>query len=223
MFTGLIQDVGKIAVVDGGRCCLSYRQGSPVAEGLAIGDSVSVDGVCLTVEEILPQGFWASVSPETLSRTTLGHPEQLIVTVNLETSLRVGSKIGGHFVTGHVDGVGCLKEVIKANNAWEMYFTAPGNLTGQWRDKIAPYLAEKGSIAVNGISLTIAAVDPKGSWFQVVVVPHSYRQTNLAHLRVGHWVNLETDILGKYVAKMLGCVRTQDEINSEFLVENGYF
>jgi riboflavin synthase len=139
-----------------------------------IGDSVAVDGVCLTVEQILPEGFLATASPETLQRTTLGRRIQTKTNVNLETSLRVGSKIGGHFVTGHVDGIGCLFESIIVANSWEMTFSAPSSLEDQWNAHIARYIVGKGSIAVNGISLTVADCDASGSWFKVAVIPHTY-------------------------------------------------
>ena len=197
-----------------------------ILQDLAIGDSVAVDGICLTVEEILPHGFVATASDETLYRTTLGQRQQAAAYVNLETSVRVGSKLGGHFVTGHIDGIGSLQESVQTPNSWEMSFTAPASLTDQWQRKIARYLVPKGSIAVNGVSLTIADCDPRGSWFKAAVIPHSYAQTNLSHLGIGSWVNLESDILGKYVAKMLGHqIQTSnplDELSPSFLAEHGY-
>ncbi|NEQ62719.1 MAG: riboflavin synthase, partial [Moorea sp. SIO4A1] len=141
-------------------------------------------------------------------------------------SLRVGSKLGGHFVTGHIDGIGCLTESLQTPNSWEMCFTAPASLTDVWQHKIARYLVPKGSIAVNGVSLTIAECDPNGSWFKVAVIPHSYTHTNLSHLRTGNWVNIESDILGKYVDKLLGnrvpAAEAMDEMSPEFLLEHGY-
>ncbi len=124
MFTGLIQALATIRVVDTDRLYLSVSSDTIIRD-LMIGDSVAVDGVCLTVEEILPEGFLATASPETLQRTTLGRRIKTETSVNLETSLRVGSKIGGHFVTGHVDGIGCLVESIIVANSWEMTFAAP--------------------------------------------------------------------------------------------------
>ncbi|MFN6254709.1 riboflavin synthase, partial [Microcystis sp.] len=170
MFTGLIQALGKIRVVDTDRLYLSVSSDT-ILQDLMIGDSVAVDGVCLTVEEILSEGFVATASPETLQRTTLGRRIKTETSVNLETSLRVGSKIGGHFVTGHVDGIGCLVESIIVANSWEMTFAAPSSLEEQWNNYIARYIVGKGSIAVNGISLTVADCDAYGSWFKVAVIP----------------------------------------------------
>ncbi len=190
---------------------------------LTVGDSVAVDGVCLTVVEILPQGFVADASPETLARSTLGHRPE--ARVNLETALRVGSKLGGHFVTGHVDGIGTLESSVPTATSWEMTFTTTA--------AVARYVIAKGSIAVNGISLTVAYCDPEGTHFTVAVIPHTYAATNLHGLRPGQTVNLEGDILGKYVEKFLrsGTMPHLAQslaqspvatLTSEFLAENGY-
>ena len=227
MFTGLIQELGTIQqqTQDSLQIIVKKGENSPVLSKLEIGDSVAVDGICLTVETILPQGFVATASPETLGRTTLGKREQSAQYVNLETSLRVGAKIGGHFVTGHVDGIGCLKESVATQTSWEMSFCQPSGIESQWQN-IAPYLVSKGSIAVNGISLTIADCAPDGSWFKAAVIPHSYAETNLACLRSGNLVNLESDILGKYVDRLvshrLGKEHQQSDISLGFLAENGY-
>ncbi len=228
MFTGLIQGLGTIRSLEGDRLTLSVFQeaANTILADLVIGDSVAVDGVCLTVEEIFGDGFVASVSPETLQRTTLGQRSRAAKYVNLETSLRVGSKLGGHFVTGHVDGVGCLLESLSTEKAWEMIFAAPPSLEAQWHNYIARYLVQKGSVAVNGISLTVAECDSDGNWFKTAVIPHTYTQTNLSYLQRGDWVNIEGDILGKYVDKLLGYQSKQhplqEEISLTFLAENGY-
>lgn len=228
MFTGLIQALGTIRPLLSDRFDVSCRTDSSevILHDLAIGDSVAVDGICLTVEEIIPQGFVATASDETLHRTTLGYQHYSATYVNLETSVRVGSKLGGHFVTGHIDAIGCLQESVETTNSWEMCFTSPASLIDLWQRQIARYLIPKGSIAVNGVSLTIADCDPQGSWFKVAVIPHSYAQTNLSYLQPGSWVNLESDILGKYVAKLVGhqvpCYDHLDEISPSFLVEHGY-
>lgn len=226
MFTGLIQALGTIRPLGGDRfdvSCPEYNDA--ILRDLAIGDSVAVDGICLTVESILPQGFVATASDETLYRTTLGQP-QAAPYVNLETSVRVGSKLGGHFVTGHIDGIGCLQDSVQTPNSWEMCFTSPASQNELWQRQIARYLIPKGSIAVNGVSLTIADCDPNGTWFKAAVIPHSYAQTNLSRLEVGSWVNLESDILGKYVAKILGhqvpASAYLEGISPDFLAEHGY-
>lgn len=223
MFTGLIQGLGTLQSlgVDQLRItCLPATSGL-ILQDLAIGDSVAVDGVCLTVVELLQQGFMADASPETRDRSSLGQEDGTLV--NLETSLRVGSKLGGHFVTGHVDGTGNLQESVQTATSWEMTFT-----TNQ--AQVARYIISKGSIAVNGISLTIADCDPAGSWFTVAVIPHTYAETNLNHLRSGSVVNLEGDILGKYVEKFLRYGMSPDNtgeaapqsLTPAFLAEHGY-
>ena len=240
MFTGLVQTLGKIKLLEENQILVSLASSNNrqiILEDLAIGDSVAVDGVCLTIINILAQGFLAIVSPETLQRSTLGQLSDRYV--NLETSLRADSKLGGHFVTGHIDGVGCLKTSVKTINAWEMKFTAPHKTDERWGYQIAPYIIPKGSIAVNGISLTVADCDRDGNWFQVAVIPHSFNETNLSHLKPGSLVNIEADILGKYVAKFLrhgsnnysilpptltasSTVNSLKDITPEFLAENGF-
>ena len=223
MFTGLIQGLGSIQTTTSDR--LLIKTDAPlILTDLAIGDSVAVDGICLTVETLLKDGFTATASPETLNRTTLHQYQQNQADyVNLETSLRVGSKLGGHFVSGHVDGVGCLVESLATEKAWEMIFTAPANLEDQWHEFIARYLVQKGSIAVNGISLTVAECDAQGTWFKAAVIPHTYSETNLTYLKPGDWVNLECDILGKYVEKLLNYPHASNSsITLEFLSEHGY-
>lgn len=172
-----------------------------VLQDIALGDSIAVDGVCLTVEKILSQGFIASASPETLSKSTLGKVSEN-GRVNLEPSLRVGSKIGGHFVTGHVDGIGLLDKAERSANAWDISFK-------DLSPRVARYIVNKGSIAVNGISLTVAECSASGDWFSTAVIPVTYDETNLQYLSPGDWVNLEGDVLGKYVEKFT-CGRSQD-------------
>ncbi|BBD60203.1 riboflavin synthase subunit alpha [Nostoc sp. HK-01] len=225
MFTGLVQTLGTIKPLGGDSwqiTCVN-QPSNVIMQDLAYGDSVAVDGVCLTVEEILKDGFIATASPETLRRTTLGLEETQQKYVNLEASLRVGSKVGGHFVMGHVDGVGRLLIAEQTATSWEMTFTAP--------EAIARYIVPKGSIAVNGISLTVAAYEPELSHFTVAVIPLTYSDTNLRYLAPGSWVNLEGDILGKYVEKFLYPGKKQsastdetefNEISPAFLAEHGY-
>lgn len=229
MFTGLIQSLGSIESY--GRDTLkisvvSNNYGAITAD-VAIGDSVAVDGVCLTVETILERGFIATASPETLARTTLGDRDRAAKYVNLETSLRMGSKIGGHFVTGHIDGIGCSIESVASATSWTMRFGMPGGMEEQWRDRVGRYLVSKGSIAVNGISLTIAECASDSSWFSAAVIPHTYEETNLKYLQPGNAVNLESDILGKYVDRLvahrLPNSQQQEDISMSFLTENGYF
>jgi riboflavin synthase len=228
MFTGLIEELGTIKhqSQNSWQILITNATKSSILANLAIGDSVAVDGICLTVETILPQGFIATASPETLQRTTLGQRNQAAKYINLESSLRVGAKIGGHFVTGHIDGIGCLKEAIATETAWEISFSAPLGMENQWQQNIAPYLVSKGSIAVNGISLTVAECAFDGSWFKAAIIPHSYGQTNLSYLKSGDLVNVESDILGKYVDRLIshrnGYPSPSEAISLNFLAENGY-
>jgi riboflavin synthase len=223
MFTGLIQGLGRIKPLSGDlwQITLINPLTTPtgtIIKDLSYGDSVSVDGVCLTVEELLQEGFIATASPETLERTTLGTKEVQSRYVNLETSLRVGGKVGGHFVMGHVDGVGELVSSAQTASSWEMTFIAPPD--------IARYIVPKGSIAINGISLTVARYQPEHCHFTVAVVPVTYSETNLSCLIPGSWVNLEADILGKYVEKFLSMSHQEhqapEEITPAFLMEHGY-
>lgn len=197
MFTGLIQTTGTIRSITPEVLQIVWSPYAPQSflQGMEIGDSIAVNGICLTVTQILSDSFWAAVSPETLDRTILGQARSQDI-VNLESSLRVGSKIGGHFVTGHIDGVGYFRSATQTANAWDMRFSVTD-------PKIARYIVSKGSIAVNGISLTIADCDRTGSWFTVAVIPLTYEETNLKHLRIDTPVNLEGDVLGKYVEKFL--------------------
>lgn len=228
VFTGLVAALGKIQPQSGDRFTITVggQNAGHLLQDVAIGDSVAVDGVCLTVEEILSAGFVATASGETLQRTRLGQMTPGVDWANLELSLRAGSKLGGHFVTGHVDGIGCLVEARNCDTAWEMTFAPVPTLREQWEQYIARYLVSKGSIAVNGISLTIAECDRQGSWFRVAVIPHTYHHTNLRDLKPGSWVNIEGDILGKYVEKLLGYRLSEgnpaEEISLAFLAEHGY-
>lgn len=219
MFTGLIQALGTMKPVGGDSWQITFVSQSSVVimQDLVYGDSVAVDGVCLTVEKILNNGFIATASPETLRRTTLGDEQTQQTYVNLEASLRVGGKVGGHFVMGHVDGIGQLVTAAQTASSWEMTFTAP--------EAIARYIVPKGSIAVNGISLTVAAYEAELSQFTVAVIPLTYDETNLRYLVSGSWVNLEGDILGKYVEKFLSPDKQHsktDMVTPEFLAEHGY-
>jgi riboflavin synthase len=197
VFTGLVATTGTLRTLGDYLLHISCGNAAPekILQDLAIGDSVAVDGICLTVTEILPTGFVAAVSPETLSRTTLAS-ETGEALVNLEPSLRVGSKLGGHFVTGHIDGIGYLDTAVQTATAWEMSFRVSD-------PRVARYIVPKGSIAVNGVSLTVADCNPAGTWFKVAVIPHTYAETNLRKLQPGSPVNLEGDVLGKYVEKFL--------------------
>ncbi len=193
MFTGIIQTTGRVEQVKprGGGVRLTIGTPSPLA-GLAIGESIAVNGACLTVVEKRGRRFTVEVSPETLRKTTVGG---LVAgaRVNLERALRVGDRLGGHVVQGHVDGVGRLEDV-HPDADWVLYrFTAPRTL--------APYLIEKGSIAVDGVSLTV--FECRGPRFTVALIPHTLAETTLGDRRPGDRVNLEADVLLKHIEAML--------------------
>ena len=147
MFTGLVQSLGNLRLLTEDKLEVLCRAADAqlILTDLTIGDSVAVDGACLTVEQILPQGFIATVSPETLDRTTIGQRNRTSIYVNLETSLRVGGKIGGHFVTGHIDGIGRLVSTKATATSWELRFAAPQSLTEQWSN----YLRDRKSTRLN--------------------------------------------------------------------------
>ncbi|AFY53724.1 riboflavin synthase alpha chain [Rivularia sp. PCC 7116] len=225
MFTGIIQALGTMRPLGGDSWQITSQDSSwsAIMQDLAYGDSVAVDGVCLTVEDITKDGFVATASPETLRRTILGEAVNQGNYVNLETSLRVGSKVGGHFVMGHVDGIGKLIYAEQTATSWEMTFSAS--------DTIDRYIVPKGSIAINGISLTVAEYEPEISQFKVAVIPVTYAETNLRDLVAGSSVNLEGDILGKYVEKFIyfgkennpvSSESLQNEITPTFLAQHGY-
>jgi riboflavin synthase len=189
VFTGLVQEVGTVIGLEGGRLTIGAAQ---TAGRVAIGDSVSVDGVCLTVVACDESSLSFDAVPETLARTALraltaGAP------VNLEAALRAGDALGGHYVQGHVDGVGTVRSVEPEGDGTRVAFHAPPELLR--------YVVEKGSIAVQGTSLTVAAVDEDG--FEVALIPHTLEATTLDALEPGDRVNLETDVLAKYVEKLL--------------------
>jgi riboflavin synthase len=193
MFTGIIEATARVERVEpkGGGSRLVLATTRPLAK-LALGESIAVAGACLTVTTVRGRRFTVEVSPETLRRTTLGalRPGDR---VNLERSLRVGDRFGGHVVQGHVDGVGTL-EAITPDGEWSLYrFRAPAAL--------APYLVEKGSIAIDGVSLTVFAC--RGSRFTVALIPHTLAVTTLGARRPGDRVNVEADVLLKHIATML--------------------
>lgn len=192
MFTGLIEDVGRVLAIEpvsgGQRLTVATR----LAAGLGPGDSVATNGVCLTVVARDDQTWAADVSPETLRVTALGSLQPGAL-VNLERPLAVGSRLGGHFVQGHVDGTGLVEAVHQEGEFWRVTVSFP--------DPLAPYFIEKGSVAVNGISLTVASLAQ--SSFDVQIVPHTWTHTALHDAGPGTPVNLECDMVGKYVLRGL--------------------
>jgi riboflavin synthase len=210
MFTGLVQTLGKIDRYNGSQLVIHCPE---IISQVAIGDSVAVNGICLTAVEVSAVGFMADVSPETLSRSNLS--ESSTIPVNLEMALCVGDRLGGHFVTGHIDGVGKLSDRQMQGTSWLLSFTAP--------IEVGRYIIFKGSIAINGISLTVAECNENGTWFSTAVIPHTYESTNLQYLLKDSSVNLEGDMLGKYVAKfMRSPVKSSPDITANFLTEHGW-
>lgn len=216
MFTGLVQAVGRLE-----------RRGSqllvsgcgPLAP-LQLGDSVAVDGVCLTVAALLADGFLADVSEETMERTSLAIKALRGSPVNLEPALRLSDRLGGHLVSGHVDGAGEVTAIEALPQSWrlELRWLEPGH---------ERYICTKGSVAVDGISLTVAGMAESGRCFWIAVVPHTWRTTALHHLKVGDRVNLEVDVIARYaerlvVQKASAAAAPRQAFNSTWLAENGW-
>ena len=195
MFTGIVTDIGKVTESTGAgerrfRIGTSYDPA-----GIAIGASICCSGACLTVVERGPGWFAALASAETLSKTTLG-AWRVGTSINLERALRVGDELGGHIVSGHVDGVAKLFARRQENESVRLEFEAPAEL--------ARFVAPKGSVALDGVSLTVNEVD--GTRFGVNIIPHTSEHTTLGALEPGHSVNMEIDMLARYVARQLGKV-----------------
>ena len=195
MFTGIIEETGKIISVGAGRIAV---QAGKVLEGTKIGDSIAVNGVCLTVTTMTSSEFTADVMPETLSRTNLGSLGKGSC-VNLERAMAADGRFGGHIVSGHIDGTGTVSRLEKDGNAVWVYITAPGSILN--------LIIEKGSIAIDGISLTVVKVNAVE--FAVSVIPHTGEETTLLGKKAGDMVNLENDVIGKYVQKLMGLGRAE--------------
>jgi riboflavin synthase len=217
MFTGIIEEVGFIQELRFKRNSATITvSAKEIPAGLKIGDSISVNGVCLTATGIGDGSFTCDISSETLERSSFKQARQGM-RINLERALMLNDRLGGHFVLGHVDGVGQLAAKILQGEGAEMSFAYPPTLER--------YLVYKGSIAVNGISLTISSLG-KGS-FSVAVIPHTLEWTNLNGLRIGDLVNLEVDILGKYFERFfhLGLLKNEkkdSKLTAEYLRSQGF-
>jgi len=195
----------------GGEIRLSVEAEFDWGEPLVIGESISVSGVCLTVDETRDPTFAAHVSAETMSRTTLREARPG-GRVNLERALRLSDRLGGHLVTGHIDGLGLIKERKERDRS--LVFTVGLDPI------LAKYLIEKGSVAIDGISLTVNEVRPEA--FTVNIIPHTAAQTTLGFKKVGDYVNLECDLIGKYVARFLGHDHGRSGLDENFLAEHGF-
>lgn len=193
MFTGLIEELGTLARRTTRGSGIELAIAAPAyARDATLGESIAVNGCCLTVERTDGDALVFFATPETLNRTSLG-AKAIGDAVNLERAMALGDRLGGHLVQGHVDAVGALRSVRATGDAWEVWFDAPAT--------ILDHSVEKGSIAVDGISLTIAALDAAG--FSVWIIPETWRRTTLSSLKPGDAVNLESDLIGKYVARLM--------------------
>mgnify|MGYP000876984690 FL=1 len=217
MFTGIIEEVGALERLAGGEIAIRAKK---VLEDVALGDSIAVNGICLTVTHFDAAHFVADVMPETVRRTSLAELKRGS-RVNLERALTLRSRLGGHIVSGHIDGVGTITAMQEEGNAILLRVCASAD--------ILRYVVEKGSVALDGISLTVARVSAAD--FTVSLIPHTREITNLREKRMGNRLNIETDILGKYVEKLFPGVRIRGEsdapksaggLTMDFLRQQGF-
>ena len=194
MFTGIIQAVGEVAAIEqtGGDVKLRIKTGDLPLEDVHLGDSIATNGVCLTVTELPGDGYWADVSTETLSLTSL-KSTAVGSAVNLEKSLTPTTALGGHLVSGHVDGLGRVVGLTRDARSWRVSIEAPSDL--------ARYIAQKGSICVDGTSLTVNAVE--GARFELNIIPQTWEETVFSTYALGTEVNLEVDVIARYLERLL--------------------
>ena len=216
MFTGIILAIGKITAIESlaGDSRFTIETGKLPLDNATLGDSIAVNGVCLTAIEIGPGYFCADVSRETLSRSTLG-TAAIDSLVNLELAITPSTRMGGHIVSGHVDGVGMILEKKADARSFRFKFKAP--------DALARYITEKGSICINGISLTVNTVD--GAVFNVNVVPHTLQETTLGTTEAGQRVNLEVDLLARYMERLMqgsNATKCSNSVTQELLQQSGF-
>ncbi len=212
MFTGLIEEVGTIvSILRGDRSARVQVGAKGVLDGLKVGDSISTNGVCLTVSSFDKTSFVADVMPETMNRSNLfalksGTP------VNLERAMMVGDRFGGHIVSGHIDGTGVIESIKNDENATWLKISVKPDLIR--------YIIEKGSVAIDGISLTVARVE--GETFSVSIIPLTGSDTTLLKKKAGEKLNIECDVVGKYVESLIGDRFNKRDISMDFLKENGF-
>ncbi len=217
IFTGIVEETGSIASIKKGPA--DYRlqiQGNMIFKEINLGDSVAVNGVCLTVTQIAGTTFFADVMNETKNRSSLGNIK-VGSKVNLERAMAANGRFGGHMVSGHIDGTGTIKQIQTSGNA-VLY-------TIETTENVIRYVVEKGSVAIDGISLTVAAVSRNS--FKISVIPHTVKMTTLSEKRVGSIVNIENDMVGKYIEKAQSNALEQDNkpksnITMEFLAKAGF-
>lgn len=212
MFTGIIEEIGKIkSIKRGGSAVLITVSAAVVISDVNIGDSIAVNGVCLTVVDFGSDWFSADAMPETLDRSSLGSLRSGS-SVNLERAMPVGGRFGGHIVAGHIDGTGRITNI--RNDANAIWYTITTD------KKVLKYIIEKGSVAIDGISLTVATVDSTS--FSVSVIPHTAEKTILTSKNTGDIVNLENDCIGKYVEKLMSAENSDTNITKEYLAKFGF-
>lgn len=219
MFTGIVEEVGRVSSIKNStNSAILTIEAEKVLEESKIGDSISVNGVCLTVTDISSKSFSADIMHESLKRSSLGELKKGS-RVNLERALKLRTRLGGHIVSGHIDGVGKIKSIKKDDNA--VWYCIEAN------EKILKYIIEKGSVAIDGISLTVAEENDKD--FSVSVIPHTRAASNLSKKKIGSRVNIENDCIAKYVEKLLhldGDISKEkskeSNIDMKFLIENGF-
>ena len=215
MFTGLIEEIGTIqSILKGTKSAKIVIQAKKVLEKVQLGDSIAVNGVCLTVTDFTSHSFAVDVMAETIGRTNLGDLTAGSK-VNLERALRLGDRLGGHLVSGHIDGLGIIRDFKQEDNAVWVSISAP--------PEILKYIIQKGSIAIDGISLTVAYVDERV--FKVSIIPHTKNVTTLLKKSPGDAVNLECDMIGKYIEGFLNFKKSpapNTGVDMDFLRENGF-
>ncbi|HBT95175.1 MAG TPA: riboflavin synthase [Coriobacteriia bacterium] len=220
MFTGIIEEIGAVqAIKQGANSSVLTITGTKIFDDLKLGDSVAVNGVCLTVSTLSGNSFSADVMHETLSRSSLGQLKQG-AKVNMERAMPANGRFGGHIVSGHIDGLGTILQIKRDDNAIWYTIRAPR--------EILRYIVAKGSIAIDGISLTVASLTETD--FAVSIIPHTAQETVLSLRRVGDTVNLENDIFGKYVERFLtqpppaasNSTSPSSAITAEYLINNGF-
>jgi len=215
MFTGIIEEKGTIQGISrGAKSSKLTIQGKVIFGDLKLGDSVAVNGVCLTVSDFAEKTFMADVMFETLKRSSIGELK-VGSHVNLERAMPANGRFGGHIVSGHIDGTGTISAIKKEDNAILYTIKTP--------ESIMKYIVEKGSIAIDGISLTIAGIGADN--FTVSIIPHTAKETTLSEKAIGDIVNLENDVIGKYVEKLLGYAseaEPKSNLTREFLAKHGF-
>ena len=218
MFTGIVEELGSIkTIVHSSRSVKLTVKANKILEDINLGDSIAVSGACLTVVDFTANEFTADVMPETLNRTALANIKSGDF-VNLERALSLNTRLGGHIVSGHVDGMGEIISMNKDDNAIIIKIKV--------NESIAKYVIEKGSVTIDGISLTV--VECSNTWFSVSIIPHTASATTLAIKKPGDFVNIENDIIGKYVERLLffqtenSLQNKKNNLSIEFLKENGF-